>query len=81
MAGVSTQTLSLLSERLTGRSISPTEVSNASKDLVDAAERWRQRDLSKEKIKNIYADGTLFLMRIDGSVDRIPLLVVIGVTE
>ena len=81
LAGVSTRTLSLLSERLTGRRISPTEVSNASKELVDAAERWRQRDLSKEKIKYIYADGTLFLMRIDGSVERIPLLVVIGVTE
>jgi putative transposase len=81
LGGVSTRTLSLLSERLIGRKISATEVSNASKELVDAAEQWRVRDLSTEKVKYIYADGTLFPMRMDGSIDRVPLLVVIGVTE
>lgn len=81
LAGVSTRTLSLISERLIGRKISATEVSNASKELVETAEAWRQRDLSKEKIKYIYADGTLFFMRVDGSVERVPLLVAIGVTE
>jgi len=39
------------------------------------------RDLSTEKVKYIYADGTLFPMRMDGSIDRVPLLVAIGVTE
>jgi putative transposase len=66
---------------LIGRRISATEVSNASKQLTDAAEAWRQRDLSKEKIKYIYADGTLFPMRIERSIERVPLLVAIGVTE
>lgn len=81
LGGVSTRTLSLLSERLIGRKISATEISNASKELVDSAEQWRVRDLSTEKVKYIYADGTLFPMRMDGSIDRVPLLVAIGVTE
>ncbi len=54
LGGVSTRTLSLMSERLIGRRISATEVSKASKDLVEAVESWRQRDLSREPIKYIY---------------------------
>ena len=80
LAGVSTRTLSLLSERLIGRKISPMEVSNAGKELTEAVEAWRERDLSKEPIKYLYVDGTLFSMRIDGSVEKVPVLVVIGVT-
>jgi len=80
LAGVSTRTLSLLSERLIGRKISPMEVSNAGRELTDAVEVWRERDLSKEPIKYLYMDGTLFSMRIDGSVEKVPVLVVIGVT-
>jgi putative transposase len=81
LAGVSTRTLSLMSERLIGRRISPMEVSNASKTLSRAAEAWRERDLSTESIKYMYVDGTLFSMRIDGSVGKVPVLVVIGVTH
>ena len=80
LAGVSTRTLSILSERLIGRKISPMEVSNAGKELTEAVEAWRERDLSKEPIKYLYVDGTLFSMRIDGSVEKVPVLVVIGVT-
>ena len=29
----------------------------------------------------MYIDGTLFSMRIDGSVEKVPVLVVVGVTE
>lgn len=81
LAGVSTRTLALMSERLIGRKISPTEVSNASRQLSRAAEAWRERDLSSESIKYMYVDGTLFSMRIHGSVEKVPVLVVIGVTE
>tara|TARA_B100001964_G_scaffold225863_1_gene274107 strand:- start:11 stop:1252 length:1242 start_codon:yes stop_codon:yes gene_type:complete len=81
LAGVSTRTLSMMSERLIGRKISPMEVSNASKELSQAVEAWRERDLSKESIKYIYVDGTLFSMRIEGSVEKVPVLVVIGVRE
>ena len=81
LAGVSTRTLSLMSERLIGRRISAMEVSNAGKELSRAVEAGRERDLSSESIKYMYVDGTLFSMRVDGSVDKVPVLVVIGVTE
>jgi len=81
LSGVSTRTLSLISEKLIGRMISPSEVSKASKQLSKAVESWRERDLSVEPIKYMYVDGTLFSMRIDGSVEKVPVLVAIGVTE
>jgi putative transposase len=81
LSGVSTRTLALMSERLIGRKISPMEVSNASRELSSAVESWRQRDLSSEPIKYLYVDGTLFSMRVHGSVEKVPVLVVIGVTE
>ena len=81
LAGVSTRTLSIMSKRLIGRNISPTEVSAASKELTCAVEEWRERDLSGETYKYIFVDGTLFSMRIDGAIDKVPVLVAIGVTE
>jgi len=81
LSGVSTRTLSLISEKLIGRKICATEVSNASKQLAEAVEAWRQRDLSVEPIKYLYIDGTLFSMRIAGSIEKVPVLVVIGITE
>ncbi len=80
LAGVSTRTLSMMSERLIGRKLSAGEISNVSKELTAAVEAWRERDLSKESIKYLYIDGTNFSMRIDGSVEKVPVLVVIGVT-
>ena len=56
LAGVSTRTLSMMSERLIGRSISPTEVSEASKELTRAVEAWRDRDLSGETYKYIFVE-------------------------
>ncbi len=81
LTGVSTRSLSMMSERLIGRRISPTEVSNANKGLIDAVEKWRNRDLSGEPIKYMFLDGVNFDMRIDGSVEKVPVLVAIGVTE
>jgi len=81
LTGVSTRTLSMMSKRLIGRKISPTEVSNANKELIDAVENWRTRDLSGETIKYLFLDGVNFDMRIDGSIEKVPVLVAIGVTE
>jgi putative transposase len=81
LTGISTRTLSMISTRLIGRKISPTEVSNANKKLIDAVEKWRTRDLSGEAIKYIFLDGVNFDMRIDGSIEKVPVLVAIGVTE
>ena len=58
-----------------------TGVSTANKELVDAVEKWRTRDLSKESIKYLFIDGVCFSMRIDGSVEMVSVLVVIGVKE
>ena len=80
LAGVSTRTLSLISERLIGRKISAGEVSKVSSQLSEAVEGWRERDLSQEAIKYLFVDGTFFSMRVEGSVEKVPVLVAIGVT-
>jgi putative transposase len=80
LAGVSTRTLALISERLIGRKISAGEVSKVSGQLTEAVETWRERDLSQEAMKYLFVDGTLFSMRVEGSVEKVPVLVAIGVT-
>jgi len=81
LTGISTRTLSLLSRRLIGRSISHAEISNANKELAESVEKWRTRDLSSERIKYIFVDGVIFRMRVGGTVENVPVLVAIGVTE
>jgi putative transposase len=81
LTGVSTRTLSMLSKKLIGRSISPGEISNANKELNDSIEKWRNRDLSDEPIKYMFLDGVIFDMRIGKSVQKVPVLVAVGVTE
>jgi putative transposase len=81
LTGVSTRTLSMLSKKLIGRSISPGEISNANNELIDSIEKWRNRDLSDEPIKYMFVDGVNFDMRISKSVQKVPVLVTVGVTE
>ena len=81
LTGISTRSLSMISNRLIGRSISHTEVSSANSELTEAVEKWRMRDLSHESITYLFIDGVTFPMRIDGSIERVPVLVAIGVTE
>ena len=81
LTGISTRSLSLISRRLIGRNISHQEVSKANKELTEAVERWRGRDLSNETIKYIYVDGVIFSMRVARSIEKVPVLVAIGVTE
>lgn len=80
LAGLSTRSLSLISWRLLGRSLSHTEISQANDALTAAVERWRTRDLSQEQIQYLFVDGVNFDMRVNDSVDKVPVLVVIGVT-
>ena len=81
LAGISIRTLSILSNRLIGRGISHTEISSANTELVEAVEKWRLRDLSQECIKYFFLDGVNFRMRIEGSIEKVPVLVAIGVSE
>lgn len=79
LSGCSTRSLSLISKRLIGRSISATEISNATKELSEAVEAWRLRDLSGEPIKYLYVDGVNFSMRLSDGISKVPVLVIIGV--
>jgi len=81
LTGISTRTLSMISTRLIGRKISPAEVSNANKELIDAVEKRTTRDLSGETIKYVFLDGVTFDMLIDRSIKKIPVLVAIGGTQ
>ncbi len=81
LAGLSTRSLSLLSRRLVGRSLSHTEISKAHGDLTAAVEKWRTRDLSKEQIRYLFIDGVNFDMRVAGSVEKVAVLVVLAVAH
>ncbi len=81
LTGISTRSLSMISWRLIGRRISPTEVSAANVELAAAVEKWRMRDLSKEAIQYLFIDGVNFRMRVGRRIEIIPVLVAIGVTE
>jgi len=79
LTGISTRSLSMISKKLIGRKISAGEISNVNKELMEAAEKWRIRDLSEESIKYIFVDGVCFDMRIGKSIESVPVLVAIGV--
>jgi putative transposase len=81
LTGISTRTLSMLSKRLIGRSVSPSEVSRANRELIDAVEQWRNRDLSQECIKYLFVDGVNFDMRMGDTIEKVTVLVAIGVSE
>jgi len=81
LSGVSTRCLSLISNRLIGRNISHTEISKAGCELIEAVENWRHRDLSKTPIKYLFVDGVNFNMRVKNSIELVPVLVAIGVTD
>lgn len=81
LSGVSTRTLSMISKRLVGRSLSHDEISRCGRALTEGIERWRNRDLSNEAIKYLFLDGVLFSMRVSGSIEKVPVLVAVGVTE
>ena len=81
LTGISTRTLSMISKKLIGRKISAGEVSNVNNELIEAAEKWRTRDLSEESIKYMFIDGVCFDMRIGKSIESVPVLVAIGVKK
>jgi putative transposase len=81
LAGLSTRSLAMISRHLVGRKLSHTEISNANKTLNEAVEKWRNRDLSREQIQYLFVDGVNFDMRLAGSVEKVPVLVAVGVTH
>ena len=81
LSGISTRSLSMISQKLVGRKISPTEISSVNAELSEAIEKWRMRDLSEEPIKYMFIDGVNFHMRIKREIETVPILAAIGVTE
>ena len=78
--GMSTRSLSLVSERLFGRKISHSLLSEHSAELHSKVESWRTR-LITDEIKYLYVDGTYFTMRMTNKKKKICVLVVIGVDK
>ena len=78
--GMSTRSLSLVSERLFGRKISHSLLSEHSAELHEKVESWRTRAITDE-IKYMYVDGTYFTMRTTDSIEKVCVLVVIGVNK
>jgi putative transposase len=81
LSGLSTRNVSLISESILGRKISHGEVSNINKELLSGIDSWRIRDLSNFDIKYMYMDGVFFHMRVGHKIEKIPMLVIIGVTS
>ena len=80
LMGQSTRSVSLISQRLFGRKLSHTEISSVNRELAPKIEQWRTRPIT-EKFKYLYLDGTNFKMRIDNKIEKVCVLVVIGVTK
>ena len=78
--GMSTRSLSLISTRLFGRKISHSLLSQHSEELHEKVEGWRVRPITDE-IKYLYVDGTYFTMRTTDSIEKVCVLVVIGVDK
>jgi len=81
LSGVSTRTLAMISRRLIDHKISSGEVSRCSRELVQAIENWRNRNLSLMRFKYLFCDGVYFEMRVARTIEKVSVLVVIGVTE
>jgi putative transposase len=81
LSGLSTRGIELVSKSILGRKISHGEVSKINNELLTGIDAWRTRDLSAVPIKYVYIDGVNFDMRQGVSVEKIPMLVVIGVRK
>lgn len=81
LGGLSTRNIEALSEKLIGCKISKSQVSESNKILFDAVSKWRNRDLSQYAIHYMYIDGVNFDVRVGNTVEKIPVLVAIGVSD
>jgi putative transposase len=49
--------------------------------MLTGIDAWRLRPLSDLKIKYMFMDGVNFDVRVEDSIEKVPMLIVIGVTE
>lgn len=81
LSGLSTRGIELVSKTILGRKISHGEVSQINHELLTGIESWRNRDLSSFPIKYVYIDGVNFSMRVDRAIEKVPMLIVVGVRK
>lgn len=77
--GFSTRSVELVSKTLLGVRVSASEVSKVTGELFQAIEQWRTRDLRGLGVKYLIVDGVQFSMRTPEGIQRVPMLVVLGV--
>jgi putative transposase len=81
LAGLSSRTMAMISQRLLGVKVSKDTVSSSVPMLADEALKWLTRRLESKKYWALYIDGTNFKVQRRGSTAREPSLVVLGVDE
>lgn len=81
LSGLSTRGIELISKTVLGRRISHGEVSHINNELLTGIDTWRTRDLTPFPIKYMYIDGVNFEMRCERTIEKIPMLVVVGVRK
>jgi putative transposase len=80
LAGLSTRTLALISNRILGIDVSHMTVANSLISMSDGAENWLSRPIT-EKYWALLIDGTYFNIRRRGSVEKEPSLVVLAIDK
>lgn len=77
LAGLSNRTLSFISRRILGVSVSPDTVMRSLIQVEDKALMWLTRPLEKDYWA-LFVDGTNFRIQRSGSTEKEPALVVLG---
>jgi putative transposase len=80
LAGLSTRTLAMISNRLLGIEVSAKTVSNSLEMVRGSAEKWLDRPLNK-RYWALYIDGTNFRIQRRGTTEKEPSLIVLGIGE
>jgi putative transposase len=80
LAGLSTRTLALVSQRVLGVAVSAQEVSNSMALILPAAKKFLERPLGTRRWIYLYIDGTYFSVRRT-TVEKEPTLVVLGIDD
>ena len=76
--GVSTRKVAAITERLCGTSVSSSQVSQATAQLDEALQAWRQRRLNE--CPYLYLDARYEKVRLEGQVRDAAVLIAVGVT-
>lgn len=80
LAGISTRTMAMISQRILGVNVGKDQISDSLELIEEKAISWLERPLS-EKYWALYVDGTNFHIQRKGSTETEPSLVVLGVND